>query len=251
MSPTQIRASENGPIMRLTLHTEGGVNVLSTQLLTRLDEWLRKVRRHSATRILVIEGEGKTFAAGADIKEMADYDVEKARAYGRLGMDTFNALASLPCVTIAALTGSALGGGLEMALACDFRVAVRTAKLGLPETTLGLIPGWGGLGRLTRLIGPSRAKMLIFSGRQIKAEEGLPMGLVDEVVNSAEDVGPKVDALAKHYFHAAPQAIALAKRALADGDDLTAFADCFLEEAAGRAGMRAFLEKRTPPWASE
>jgi len=252
MSETRI-SLEMDPVARVTFSTEGGLNILSTAVLNRLDEVVRELgdssKGSSRVRVCIFAGEGKVFFAGADIKEMSAYDTEGARVYGRLGMDVFDAVAALPCVTIAAINGAALGGGLELALACDLRIAVRTAKLGLPEVTLGLVPGWKGMTRLPALVGPSRARRLVLSGEAIKAEDALAMGLVDELVNSTEDLEHRVQAVARSFFGAGPQAVALAKRALSDGDDLLAFTECFLEGADGQAGMAAFLQKSKPPWA--
>jgi enoyl-CoA hydratase len=181
---------------------------------------------------------------------MQDYSADDAREYGSIGQGIFNDLASLPSVTVAAINGAALGGGLELALACDFRIAVKSAKLGLPEVTLGLIPGWSGIPRLTKLVGQSHAKRLYLSGVPVSAEDGLAFGLVDEIVNSVEDLGPRVAAFCKSFQRAAPAAVALAKRAARDMDDLTAFADCF-HTTDCREGISAFLNKRPAAWMGE
>lgn len=257
MSETKVSVSRNGPVVQVTFSTDGGLNIFSSAVLNKLDAAVGEVARQcaqpggmsDAVRVCVFTGEGKVFFAGADIKEMSGCDVEGARRFGQHGSDVFDAVAALPCVTIAALNGAALGGGLELALACDFRYAVRTAKVGLTETTLGLIPGWGGVRRLPELVGPAQAKRMIFSGEAIKAEDAVAMGLIDEAVNSTEDLAHRVEAVAKSFFNAGPHAIAAAKRAMRDGDDLTAFADCFLEDTDGHPGMKAFIEKRKPRWA--
>ena len=248
MSTTNVELSVDGPVAHVTLSTEGGINVLSPDLLNRFSDVVAQVRENRNVRATVIEGKGKVYAAGADIKAMSRYDFDAARDYARIGKDVMDAVESMPSVTIAAINGAALGGGLELALACDFRLAVRSAKIGLPEVTLGLIPGWAGISRLPKLVGPSRARLMILSGNPVMAEEGLSFGLVDEVVNSEEDLGPRVEAFARSFFGAGPRAVALAKRALTDGDDVTAFADCFGDQADGREGTLAFLEKRKAAW---
>ena len=187
------------------------------------------------------------FLAGADIKEMAPFSPDDAREYGSLGQAVLDELEALPSITVAAINGAAMGGGLELALACDFRIAVKSAKIGLPETSIGVIPGWNGIPRLTALVGPSRAKRMYLSALPVSAEDGLAFGLVDEVVNSAEDLGPRVTAFCKSFKRAAPAAVALAKRALRTDDDLSAFADCFAT-ADHIEGMAAFVEKRTASW---
>jgi enoyl-CoA hydratase/carnithine racemase len=134
-----------------------------------------------------------------------------------------------------------------LALACDFRIAVKSAKLGCPEVSLGLIPGWGGIARLPKLIGTARAKRLFLSAIPVSGEDALSCGLVDEVVNSAEDLSHRVAAFCKSFSRAAPSAVALAKRASRDFDDLAAFAECFSTKDS-REGMGAFFEKRPAKW---
>lgn len=248
MSETRLTIRKNGAIAYAIFSSDSGVNVLSSSVLSRIDATMRELAEQRDIRVCIFGAEGKVFLAGADIKEMAAYDPSEARGYGRLGLDAFDSIEALPCVTIAAIHGAALGGGLELALACDFRVAVRSARVGLPEVTLGLIPGWKGTRRLPSLIGPARSKRLILSGEAIKAEEAAAIGLVDELVNSHEDLMPRAEAMARSFMAAGPQAIALAKRAMRDGHDLSAFADCFHEGADGHEGMKAFLEKRKARW---
>lgn len=248
MSSTQVILEIQPPIARITFSTEGGVNVLGPEVMTRLGDVLTELRGNREVRATIIGAAGKVYAAGADIKAMSKFDFDAAHQYARLGADTLSAVESLPSITIAAINGAALGGGLELALACDFRIAVRTAKVGLPEVTLGLIPGWAGTLRLPRLIGPARARQLILSGVPIKAEDGVPIGLIDEVVNSVEDLAPRAEAFARSFFSAGPRAVAAAKRAFLSGDDESAFADCFDEHADGPEGMAAFIEKRKARW---
>lgn len=247
MARTQVHLSIDGPVATISFRTPEGLNVLSSAVLNDLQDAVNKVHISHQVRFTVIEGEGKVFVAGADIKEMSRFTPADAKQYGTLGQRAFDSIAALPSVTLAALNGAAFGGGLEVALACDFRIAVKSAKLGLPEVTLGLIPGWGGIGRLTRLIGPARARKFFLSGNPVSAEEGVALGLIDEVVNSAEDLRPRVIAFAKGLVRAAPAAVSLAKRAARDGDDLAAFASCF-ETTDSQEGMAAFLEKRPAKW---
>lgn len=247
MSSTQVQWKAEGSGATITLSTAEGINVLSTEVLRRLDGALAEVEKQSKVRWTVVQATGKVFAAGADIKEMSNFGPNEGRTYGQFGQKVLNRLASLPCVTVAALQGAALGGGFELALACDFRLAVKSAKLGLPEVTLGLIPGWAGIPRLVKLIGPARAKRLFLSGMPVSAEEALAFGAVDEVVNSAEDLTGRVAAFCKSFQKASPAAVALAKRAVADGDDIGAFADC-LNKVDSREGIAAFLEKRAAKW---
>jgi enoyl-CoA hydratase len=244
---TTIELTTDGPRANLTLRAENGVNVLGPEVMTRMGDLIEEIREQKGIRWTVLQAEGKVFAAGADIKKMSAFKPADARAYGTLGQRVIDALESLPCVTIAALNGAALGGGCEVALGCDFRIAVRNARIGLPEVSLGLIPGWGGIMRLSDLIGPARAKRLFLSADVVTAEDGLPWGLVDELVDSADALPAAVDAFCKSFMKGAPAANALAKRAFADGDDLAAFADCFTTEDAPE-GMNAFIEKRKARW---
>ncbi len=247
MGKTQIRVDLDGPHAAITLTTEGGVNVASTEVLHNLRDAIARVGQAPGVRTTAVRGEGKVFLAGADIKEMASFSPEDARAYGSLGQAVLNELEALPSITVAAINGAAMGGGLELALACDFRIAVKSAKIGLPETSIGVIPGWSGIPRLTALIGSSRAKRIYLSALPVSAEDGLAFDLVDEIVNSAEDLGPRVTAFCRSFKRAAPAAVALAKRALRSGDDLAAFADCFKTDDQTE-GMAAFVEKRTASW---
>ncbi len=247
MSKTRVLLNIDGSHAAIVFATEEGINVLSADVLHEFSAALRRVAADPAVRTVAVSGTGKVFVAGANIREMASFTPDQAHAYARLGQDVFSDLAALPCITVAAINGPAMGGGLEVALACDFRIAVKSAKLGTPETSLGLIPGWGGINRLTRLVGPARAKRMFFTAAPVSAEDAVPFGLVDEVVNSPEDLVSRIAAFCRSFRRAAPSAVALAKRALRDGDDLTAFADCFNSKES-REGIAAFFEKRPASW---
>ncbi|WP_171166372.1 enoyl-CoA hydratase/isomerase family protein [Streptomyces sp. I05A-00742] len=162
------------------------MNALDIATQDRIRELAEEVTHRADVRAVVLWGGEKVFAAGADIKEMRDMDHPAMIARSRSLQDAFTAVARIPKPVVAAVTGYALGGGCELALCADFRIAADNAKLGQPEILLGLIPGAGGTQRLPRLIGPSRAKDLIFTGRQVKADEALAIGLVDRVVPAAE-----------------------------------------------------------------
>ncbi|MBU7596285.1 enoyl-CoA hydratase/isomerase family protein [Streptomyces sp. P38-E01] len=162
------------------------MNALDTAVQDRLGELAAEVSGREDVRAVVITGGEKVFAAGADIKEMREMDQVAMVARGRDLQASFSALARIPKPVVAAVNGYALGGGCELALCADFRIAAEDARLGQPEILLGLIPGAGGTQRLARLVGPSKAKDLIFTGRQVRAEEALAMGLVDRVVPAAE-----------------------------------------------------------------
>ncbi|MFI9376654.1 enoyl-CoA hydratase/isomerase family protein [Streptomyces parvulus] len=162
------------------------MNALDVATQDRLKELAEEATRREDVRAVVIYGGEKVFAAGADIKEMQVMDHAAMVARARALQNSFTAVARIPKPVVAAVTGYALGGGCELALCADFRIAGENAKLGQPEILLGLIPGAGGTQRLSRLVGPSRAKDLIFTGRQVGAEEALTLGLVDRVVPAGE-----------------------------------------------------------------
>ena len=246
-SGTQIDLAIEGTRATITFHTEGGLNVMSSGGLERLGEVVDTLGRRTDVRGCVLGAAGKVFIAGADIKEMAAYTPEQARHLCIRGNQVLNALAHLPCVTVAALNGAALGGGCEIALACDFRIAVASAKIGLPETNLGLIPGWGGIGRLARVVGVQTARRLVLGGVPIPAEQARDCGLVDELVVAPEELTAAVDQLFKGLARGGPRAIGLAKRVLLGGDEPEAFRECFTD-AEAHEGMTAFAEKRPARW---
>jgi enoyl-CoA hydratase/carnithine racemase len=223
------------------------MNPLSSALLGQLRDVARRIGADADVKAVVVAGGEKAFAAGADISEFSD--AEAARAISGAFRDAFDAVAAIPRPVIAAIRGYALGGGLELACACDFRVAGDTARVGQPEILLGIIPGAGGTQRLTRLVGPARAKEIVWSGRMLRADEAHTIGLVDRVVPHGEEEQ------AAHHWAAelgkgAVVAMGLAKRAidggldrpLADGLDLErdAFVEVFATEDA-RTGVQSFL----------
>lgn len=247
MSHTQVNLAIDGAWATITLRAQSGVVVMSAPTMERLGAVVAEVAATPGVRWTMLASEGKVFAAGADIKSMAGATPDQARAYAELGHRVIDAIEALPSVTIAAINGAALGGGCEVALGCDFRIAVRSAKIGLPEVSLGLIPGWAGIIRLTKLIGPGRARRMYLSGAPISGEEALALGLVDELVDTAEELPERVRALGRSFNRSSPAAVRLAKRVGREGDDVSAFADCFSNEDS-REGIAAFMEKRPAAW---
>ncbi|CAM5226512.1 putative enoyl-CoA hydratase EchA17 OS=Streptomyces tendae OX=1932 GN=GUR47_36320 PE=3 SV=1 [Streptomyces tendae] len=227
------------------------MNALDVATQDRLKELAEEVTRRDDVRAVVIHGGEKVFAAGADIKEMQVMDHAAMIARSRALQDSFTAVARIPKPVVAAVTGYALGGGCELALCADFRIAGENAKLGQPEILLGLIPGAGGTQRLSRLIGPSKAKDLIFTGRQVKADEALALGLVDRVVPAAE-VYQQAHAWAARLAKGPAIALRAAKEAIDTGleTDIETglavernwFAGLFATEDRER-GMRSFVEE--------
>lgn len=202
------------------------VNALSRAVLTELRDVARDLAADPPGAV-VLTGGPRVFAAGADIAEFAGPD--EARAIGGLFVEATEALGTIPRATIAAVAGYALGGGCEVALSCDFRLAATTARFGQPEILLGIIPGGGGTQRLARLVGPARAKDLVFSGRQVGADEALAMGLVDRVVD-ADGLLDAALAWAGELARGAVVAQGLAKRAIDEGLDTDLAAGLRLEQ---------------------
>ncbi|MFJ3904697.1 enoyl-CoA hydratase/isomerase family protein [Streptomyces sp. NPDC090025] len=227
------------------------MNALDIAIQDRLRELAVEAGERADVRAVVLYGGEKVFAAGADIKEMRDMDHAAMVGRARGLQDAFTAIARIPKPVVAAVTGYALGGGCELALCADFRIAAEDAKLGQPEILLGLIPGAGGTQRLPRLVGPSKAKDLIFTGRMVKAEEALRIGLVDRVVPAAE-VYEQAHAWAAKLAQGPAIALRAAKESIDQGleTDLDTgltierawFAGLFATEDRER-GMRSFVEE--------
>lgn len=225
------------------------MNALAGQVWREIEEATTEAIDRDDVGALVVWGGPKVFAAGADIKEFPDWTYQSAAGAGEVLHRSLDVLARAPMVTIAAISGYALGGGCELAMACDFRFAADNAKMGQPEILLGLIPGAGGTQRLPRLVGLARAKDLVYSGRMVDMVEGERIGLVDAVF-PADDLYDEAVAAAARYA-AGPFALRLAKRALEDGTELPLdqalrlerdlFAGCFATEDAA-TGIASFLE---------
>ncbi|CAO5172404.1 putative enoyl-CoA hydratase [Frankia sp. AiPs1] len=225
------------------------MNALDAEVAAQLREIALEVTRDPAIRAVVLYGGEKVFAAGADIKKMVSMDFAEASAWDRDLSTTFEQIARIPKPVVAAITGYALGGGLELALCADFRVFAENAKVGVPEILLGVIPGAGGTQRLPRLIGPARAKDLIFSGRQVRADEAARIGLADVVVPAAE-VFDQAREIAERYVHGPALALAAAKQAIDEGGELALSEALRLETALfvglwgsedRRIGMESFV----------
>ena len=248
-----LRYELDGDIAIVTVDRQEALNALNQAVLFELSVAFEQAEADSDVRALVITGAGRAFVAGADIAGLRQLeDAFSGRELSLQGQDVFSTLAALPFPTVAAINGFALGGGLELALAADLRVAAPTARLGLPEVGLGLIPGYGGTQRLPRLIGQGRALALILTGRHVQAGEALQLGLVNRVADAA--LAAAVE-LARTAARNGPVAVGLAKEAISRGLDVTLGqgleieADLFGLAATSqdmREGTSAFLEKRTP-----
>ncbi len=250
----RIRSERRGSVELLTLDRPKALNALDRATLEELLGRCGRLDADSAVRAVVLTGEGRAFAAGADIAEMRGLDAQQAEAFSRLGHRVMDALEALAVPTIAAVNGYALGGGCELACACDWIYASEKARFGQPEVKLGLIPGFGGTGRLVRRVGSAWAKELVLAGEPIDAETALRIGLVnrlfapDALLDAALEV-------AEQIAGKGPLAVATAKRVILQGQDADARTAHALEQAAfgvisagaERAeGMDAFLEKREP-----
>jgi len=229
------------------------LNALNTQTLMEINQAIENVKNDRDVYVLVITGEGsKAFVAGADIKEMSNMSVFESREFSILGNSVFRKIEELEIPTIAAVNGFALGGGCELSLCCDIRIASENAKFGQPEVTLGITPGFGGTQRLARVVGASKAKELIFTGKMIDANEALNIGLVNKVV-PAENILDEALSMANQIAKNAPLAVKMCKVAMNKGIDVDintglsyeaeVFSHCFSTEDQKDA-MAAFLEKR-------
>lgn len=248
----------DGAVQTITLNRPKQLNALNQAVIGELGAVFAEIAQDTTIRAVILTGAGeRAFAAGADIGELAQ--LESAAQGRRLAARSHNlgrVMAELPQPIIAAINGFALGGGLELALACDIRVAGDAAQMGLPEVTLGIIPGWGGTQRLARLVGPGAAKLLMMTGERVNAAEALRLGIVERVVPHAELL-PAVRELARALAAQPPLSLYAIKQAVNRGlnmslDDANQFeAGLFAEVVMTddrREGTQAFLEKRTAQW---
>jgi enoyl-CoA hydratase len=252
-----IDVRRDGVIATITINRPDALNAFSTDQIQEMIEQLESVAADDAIRAVIITGAGdKAFVAGADIQEMSGKTRDEALEFARQGHRMCNTIESMPKPVIAAINGFALGGGCEIALACDVRVASENAMMGQPEVLLGIPPGWGGTQRLPRIVGMGYAKELIFSGRRIGAEEAHRMGLVNSVC-SRDALLEEARAMALSFLKNAPGAVALSKQLInqtvespishGKHAEMTRFADAF-NGAEQKEGMKAFLERRKPSY---
>ena len=235
------------------------VNALSEELIVSLSELFDKISSDSKINILIISSSTNHFSAGADLKERSGLSIDETeRLVSKIG-ECFNKLENLPFITISSIKGAALGGGLELALSCDFRVAEDSAILGLPETSLGIIPGAGGTQRLPRLIGLSKAKYWIYSARKFSAEEAFIDGVVDFLSPDGEVLETAID-LATELMKNAPLALRASKEAISSGFLLTLKEALIIEKSAyGKTlksvdrieALNAFSQKRLSKWSGK
>lgn len=246
----RIRLVTDGPVVTVRLDNPP-MNAFDSVRRDELAACVRGLADARGVRAVVLYGGERLFAAGADIRSLATMGPEEARGWNRALQRTFDEVARLPMPVIAAITGYALGGGLELALCADYRVAADDAVLGQPEVQLGLMPGSGGTQRLVRLIGPSRAKNLLMTGRRVRADEALRLGLVDEVVPAGAAVYEAALAYALRLAEGPSAALEAIKEAVDHGADIGITAGLALERslfagvfgtADAAAGIRSFID---------
>lgn len=258
MNMIKLEKQENIAILRID--RPEAMNSLNAQVLSELSEGLDEIENDCTIKAVIITGEGKAFVAGADIAFMHGLDEQSGYDFGRLGQKVFRRIETMEKPVIAAVNGFALGGGCELAMACDIRIASERAKFGQPEVGLGIIPGYSGTQRLPRLVGKGKAMELILTGNIITAEAARSIGLVDQVV-SQESLMDEALAMARKIAGNGPVAIAYAKKAIQQGVELSDmdaailleadyFGKCF-STSDQKEGMAAFLEKRKPQFTGQ
>lgn len=242
-----------GAIAEITVNRPKALNALNSQTITELGSVVSELADNKEVKVVIITGAGqKAFVAGADIKEMRDMNAIEGRAHARLAQKVFSVIENMPQLVIAAVNGFALGGGCELSMACDLRLASSKAKFGQPEVTLGITPGFAGTQRLPRLVGKGIAKEMIFTGDMIDAQEAYRIGLVNKVYEP-EELLIKAKELATKIISRGIYAVSLAKSAINNGMNMDTesaynfeadiFGLCFATEDQ-KEGMDAFMEKR-------
>lgn len=250
------KAEISDSVAWVTVNRPASMNALNSDFFSEFAQFLNNLEKQRGIKVLVITGEGRAFVAGTDIAEMAGMSYEQACCFTQAGKKLYNRLEKLEMPVIAAINGYALGAGLELALACDFRIAAKSAKLGMPETTLGLIPGYSGTQKLPRLIGRGNAMYLILTAEMVTAEEAMKMGLVQKVVPDDQLIGYVKDLCEKIASNGSP-AVNKAKEIIRKGEEQDfksaqkleseAFSKLF-DYPSTHEAMKAFLEKRKPDW---
>jgi len=244
-------------IALVTINRPEAMNALNTRFFQEMDDVVATISNNPEVKVMVITGSGKAFVAGADIAEMVNKNQAEGSEFSRIGQNTFRSLEKMEIPVIAAINGFALGGGLELAMGCDFRIANTKARFGQPEVNLGLIPGYAATQRLSRLVGLGDALYLLMSADMIGAEDALRIGLVQKVVDP-EILMEEVMKIAKTIASKGPQAVKKVKAVTRQGFlmdfekgcelEAEQFGSLFGKGSEGEEGMKAFLEKRKPNW---
>jgi len=241
----------------VTISRPKAMNALNTAFFDEMNSLLTELEPNNDVKVMVLTGDGKAFVAGADIAEMVGKTADEGQAFSKYGQETFDRLEAMPFPVIAAINGFALGGGCELAMSCDFRIASSKAKFGQPEVNLGLIPGYAGTQRMARLIGKADAMYLLLTADMISADEALRLKLVQKVF-APEELMDEVMKIANNIAGKGPLAVRKVKevtrqglnKSFVEGSNLEAkhFGTLFGEGSEGKEGMTAFLEKRKPNW---
>lgn len=250
-----LQPSQQGPVLVVTINRPESLNALNTRFFDELDALLSNEAMAPDLRAIVITGSGKAFVAGADISEMVSKTPPEASEFSRRGQKTFQTIVNHPIPIIAAVNGFALGGGMELAMACDFRIASNLAKFGQPEVNLGLIPGYAATQRLSRLVGMGTALYMLTTGEMVTAEEALRIGLIQKLTEPDKLMEESMR-LANMIAAKGPKAVKTVKSVTRNGYHMPfplaceleaqTFGTLFVDE--GIEGMTAFLEKRKPVW---
>jgi len=257
MEFTVLQLEIDDGIALVTVCRPQALNALNTTFFHEMDAMIEKINHLRDVKVMIITGEGKAFVAGADIAEMVNKKPEEATAFSKLGQNTFGSFAKMEIPVIAAVNGFALGGGLELAMGCDFRIASSKAKFGQPEVNLGLIPGYAGTQRLPRLVGLANALYLLMTAEMIGAEDALRIGLVQKVAEP-EYLLAETYKIARSIISKGPEAVKLIKLVTRAGMCMDFEKGCELESekfgslfgknSEGEIGMWAFLNKQQPVW---
>ncbi len=251
--------ARQGAVHELRIDRQDKLGALNFEIMEVLGRYIEELASDDTCRVLIITGTGKGFVAGADIDGYHGATQAQFDGFQRRSRKTFDALAALPQITICAVNGYALGGGLELALCCDFILVAERAKLGLPEIKLGLLPGGGGTQRLPKLVGAMRAKELLLTGRMMSAQEAVAYGAALEM-HPGDDLLPRARELAATLADQAPVALAEGKRIIDDGLESSRAAGLTFEQRVlgglyatddGKEGIAAFIEKRDPKWSGK
>lgn len=253
---TRVNVQTQDTVTRISFETENGIHILSAQTRQELADAIQTVHHDQKCRIVVFQAAGRTFLAGAELSELQNLTASTAEAYALEGQALMTAISKLKPLTICAIHAACAGGGCELSLACDLRVAATAARIGLPETSLGLIPGWGGTVRATQLLGAAAAKRLILSGTLFPAAEALQLGLITSVFPD-DTFRAEVDSLIAHLQTRGPAALKRAKKLIGQFSGINCkksfrrearhFASCY-DTGEPAAGIQAFREKRPAVW---
>lgn len=242
-------------IATVTISRPEAMNALNSLFFKEMDDAIANISKNHDVKVMIITGEGKAFVAGADIAEMVNMNSEEGSDFSRLGQNTFRSLEKMDIPVIGAINGYALGGGLELAMGCDFRIASSKAKFGQPEVNLGMIPGYAATQRLPRLVGMADALFMLLTAEMIDANDALRIGLVQKVFEPEELMNGVME-IAKKIASKGPKAVKKVKAVARAGINMefekgselesVEFGSLFGNE--GEEGMKAFLEKRAPKW---